>query len=308
MLPLLLSFFCLQASAQDRVVFTSLTPANYDHASNSDLYFLEQGKVLQLTDDPYDDYSPTLSPDGKWVVFITDRWKHESDGDSQLALLNVDTKEVARLDIGWRFWAHAPHFSKDGKQIYFSRAKALVENNEPMGNYLLFSLNFKTKALTQLTQHPYGNYLDPIPAPNGKSLAFRYAADGRQVLKILDLNNLKEESLSITPQSEAAVYKPAWRSQDVLTFMSSHGQGEPLMDNLFSLNLHNKQADQILIDSRIRDFNSICWLSPQRGYLSARTPGAAAIEIYAFSLTAKGLNLKIVSPPDFRVSTDIDCR
>jgi len=92
----------------------------------SDLYAfdLASKKVRQLTNDYYADIQPNYSPDGKWIVFATDRLsvgnkKLQHHFAHNLALLNVATGEVRNLD----FFSDAnnldPEFAANGTTIYF---------------------------------------------------------------------------------------------------------------------------------------------------------------------------------------------
>jgi len=79
------------------------------------------GSVQRLTDAAADDTDPVWSPDGKSVVFASDRWSDV--GHQSLALLDLRTRQIRRLttsddiDIGSRW-------SPDGSRIAFARRHA----------------------------------------------------------------------------------------------------------------------------------------------------------------------------------------
>jgi WD40 repeat protein len=53
---------------RERIVYTTVRPANWE------LYLFDHGAVSkQVTNDPALDYDPTFSPDGRWVVFCSER-------------------------------------------------------------------------------------------------------------------------------------------------------------------------------------------------------------------------------------------
>src|SRR5688572_31452259 len=56
-------------SLEETVVYSSIQPANWD------LYIFDQPGATprRLTTDPGLDYNPAVSPDGRWVVFTSER-------------------------------------------------------------------------------------------------------------------------------------------------------------------------------------------------------------------------------------------
>lgn len=93
---------------------------------HSDLYIynLSSKKLTQLTDDMYSDYHPSFSRDGKKLVFSTDRISLQSgyegvDIPLGLALIDIATKSVEKIDIFPGANNLNPQFSADDSQIYF---------------------------------------------------------------------------------------------------------------------------------------------------------------------------------------------
>ena len=70
-ISIILTVFVLAtiAFSQDRILYSTLRPANWD------IYLFDgQGREpRRLTDDPALDYNPVFSPDGRWVVFCSER-------------------------------------------------------------------------------------------------------------------------------------------------------------------------------------------------------------------------------------------
>ncbi len=89
-----------------------------------DLYLWSQGAGLKrLTDAPGDDFGPSWSPDGRWLVFSTARWTPRDDIDADLAMLEPATGVIRHLTSGpdYDTW---PTWSPDGTRIAFSRRRA----------------------------------------------------------------------------------------------------------------------------------------------------------------------------------------
>lgn len=98
------------------VVFTGLTTAG-----TSDLYLLDfaTDRLVALTNDYYDENDPDISPDGRWVVFSSDRTPFGREGATNLFLLDLETRDMRHLTYGpWR--DRGPRWSRDGEEIVFS--------------------------------------------------------------------------------------------------------------------------------------------------------------------------------------------
>lgn len=103
--------------APDRksVVFSGLTLSGY-----SDLYrvTLPDGRLERLTSDRFQDVDPSISPDGRSVVFSSDRTPFGPDGSRNLFIMNLETKEIRYLTYGdWN--DQGPRWAADGR-IWFT--------------------------------------------------------------------------------------------------------------------------------------------------------------------------------------------
>jgi len=112
------------------VVFSGLAVSGY-----SDLYrlWLGDGRLERLTSDRYQDLDPTVSPDGRTVVFSSDRTPFGPQGGRNLFTLDLATGTIAYLTYGdWRDdqprWAPGP----DGR-IFFA--------SDRDGTYQIYSVD-----------------------------------------------------------------------------------------------------------------------------------------------------------------------
>lgn len=92
-----------------------------DFSGSTDLYLLEtdSGKLRKLTNDYYDDRDPDISPDGKKIIFSSDRTTFGNESGYNLFLFDLATGNIDYLTIG-RQTDSSPHFSDDGSKIIFT--------------------------------------------------------------------------------------------------------------------------------------------------------------------------------------------
>jgi len=148
------------ADASDRVSYTSSRPGNWD------IYLFEHSGAAprRLTDDPGLDYDPVVSPDGRWLVFCSER-----NGSPDLYAVDLANGGEPRLLIESEALEDQAAFSPDGATLAFVSSIA--------GNADVFVLPFRPR-LTQpisvarnLTRDPGGDFR-PAFAPDGRSIAF----------------------------------------------------------------------------------------------------------------------------------------
>ncbi len=147
-----------------------------NHDGNLELYIMDaDGKNMRkLTNAPrcYNG-GPFFSPDGKRVIFRSDRKKKDH---LQLYVINSDgTGEKALTDdLTWVFWA--PYWYKDGKHIIYTAA----DHNVPgRPNYDLYWMNIDTGKKVRITYAPGADIL-PVFSPDYKKVMWTSTRDGRQ--------------------------------------------------------------------------------------------------------------------------------
>jgi WD40 repeat protein len=97
------------------VAFSGLAVSGY-----SDLYrlWLDDGRLERLTSDRYQDLDPTFGPDGRTLVFSSDRTPFGPEGARNLFTLDLATGAIGYLTYGdWR--DDQPRWAPDGR-VFFS--------------------------------------------------------------------------------------------------------------------------------------------------------------------------------------------
>lgn len=95
------------------IVFTGVNKGGF-----SDLYILNlmNNEIIRLTNDLYDDRDPVFSPDGKKILFSSDR---SSTKKYNLFLYDIDSKVISYLTFGNENY-YSPHWPVEGGKIFFT--------------------------------------------------------------------------------------------------------------------------------------------------------------------------------------------
>lgn len=115
------------------------------------LYNLRTKKTVQLTNDRYSDIQPQWSPDGDYILFVSDRpapGRAYNSRSLQLTLLNVRESDITALDIFPGAENLNPLFSPAGDSIYF------LSNRDGFRN--LYSYAIASGNVFQLTDYYTG--------------------------------------------------------------------------------------------------------------------------------------------------------
>lgn len=140
-----------------RLVFAS------NASGNDDIWLMDadgNGKT-QLTHDTAEDYSPTPTPDGRYVVFVSNR---HASGNHNLWRMNLDGGDYRRLTKG-HVDAH-PHVSADSRWVVYSSYDA--------GRRTLWKVPVEGGDPVQVTERVSSW---PVVSPNSRWIAARMSED-----------------------------------------------------------------------------------------------------------------------------------
>ena len=150
---------------RETIVYSSIQPANWD------LYLFESpgGHPRRLTTDPGLDYNPAVSPDGRWVVFTSER-----SGSPDLYVLDLEGDRTLRPLVTGPALEDAADISPDGRQLLFVSTRN--------GNADVFVVPFRPDdphgagEPKNLTRHAAGDY-NPVFSPDGTRILFSSSRD-----------------------------------------------------------------------------------------------------------------------------------
>lgn len=164
-----------------------------EFSGKTDLYILnlETNNLERLTNDYYDERDPDISPDGKYIVFSSDRTTYGKDKCYNLFLYNLENDKIDYLTIGNQI-DYSPNFSDDGSKIIFTSTVGGPQN--------IWMINL-------------GN---PVSTETSKSGTNSVLSEG-------NINYDKLEMRQITNFTTAA-FDPKWSGKDRIVF-STFEQG-----------------------------------------------------------------------------------
>lgn len=150
------------------------------------------GQRLRLTETDSNERTPKWSPDGRQLVFASDR-----DGNREIYVMDIARDRLDNLTQhpapDWQ-----PAWSPDGARIAFSSYRD--------GDWEVYVINIDGTNLVRLTQHE-ANDFSPTWSPDGSRLLFVSRRQGDADLFTIDLDTLELVQLT---RSEMDEYDPAW--------------------------------------------------------------------------------------------------
>jgi Tol biopolymer transport system component len=149
----------------------------------------------RLTRSPDPEFQPTLSPDGRFIIY-----RREPNGHPQLWVMNADGSEQHRLTRDGGF----PAWSPDGSMI------AYAPGGGPSGMSGISIMNADGSGLRRLPQTDGGEY--PSWSPDGMRIAFNSNLSGEAKIFIADVDGSRVVDLSGVGEGGQVAWSPDGRS------------------------------------------------------------------------------------------------
>jgi hypothetical protein len=175
-----------------KIVFSAL-----DIGGKSDLYLfdLRTKKLTRLTNDYYDDRDADFSPDGKTLVFSSDRTSYGYNNRYNLFIYNLEDNSISYLTTGDQV-DFSPQFSSDGNKIVYTSTTGRIQNiwyldlsdgisSQGRGEYKEIT-GLQVKKLTNFTTAAF----DPRWAGDNRVVFASYENGNINVRMLKDVNEL----------------------------------------------------------------------------------------------------------------------
>jgi len=149
--------------------------------------------LTRLTDNATGDLDPDWSPDGKRIVFTSDRDAASPGTAFDLYAMNTDGSRVTRLTFEGRVF-RLPFWAPGGKEIAFTADDGI------------YKMNADGTGLTFLTGG--SSELSSVWSDDGKQIAFSSARDGDLEVYVMNADGTGITRLTFSPGDDAP---SAWR-------------------------------------------------------------------------------------------------
>ena len=211
-----------------RIVFVS----DRDRFKNDDLvityeiYVMDAdgGNPQNLTNDLNDDYTPSWSPDGKRIAFVSERDGHVIDGwpTNEIYVMDADGGNQQNLTNNPHY-DMSPSWSPDGKRIVFQS-----DREEPLRDVDIYVMDADGKNPQNLTNNPNSDW-HPSWSPDGKRIVFSARRDGKfeiattHEIYVMDADGGNQQRLTENRQND---WFPSWSPDGKRIAFASDRKGE----------------------------------------------------------------------------------
>ena len=283
-----LTLLMVCADAQAQIAFSSNRDGNYEiYVMNA-----EGANLQKLTNNPAADHSPSWSPDGKRIVFMSARDGHVDAHGSpifEIYVMDADGGNPQNLTNNLSYET-SPSWSPDGKRIAFD------SNRDGRFNWEIYVMDADGGNVQRLTNNPdpNGHPDDRYPSwsPDGKRIVFSARREGHVVhnldityeIYVMDADGQNEQRLTENRNND---WYPSWSPDGQRIAFASDRKGD-----LGNFDIHVMDADggnqQKLTNHRAWD-SSPSW-SPNGKRIVFRSKRDGNWEIYV--MDADGGNLQ----------------
>ncbi|MBO6586181.1 MAG: PD40 domain-containing protein [Gracilimonas sp.] len=213
----------------------------------------DSSDLQQLTffDIGEDATQPSWSPDGEKIIFTSNKygistgpalWTMNSDGSNQEVLYDPEPENEHVPPLIGEY----PHWSPNGEHVLFQ----LCMNCQIISDYNIFTFNFTTKEVRQITDHQAID-IDPYWSPDGAEVSFISDREYRESGSgdyYSDLYVLKSDTIKEKLTQNRNVRFPIWNStkQEIAFTSISTPEG------IYSIDLDNQEVSPIIENSSDR--------------------------------------------------------
>lgn len=148
----------------------------------------------------YDRSSPSFSPDGRKLAFISPRSWQGTRMTPQLFTMNLDGSEEKQLTPsvkGVRSYRTSPDWSPDGLRV------AYMQQN---GDFQVWVIDVRTQSMKKLTT--FAENEDPTWAPDNRHIAIASTRGGTKEIWVMDVESGRMRQLTNAPGARLPAWSP----------------------------------------------------------------------------------------------------
>ena len=154
-----------------------------------------ENRIRRLTTNWTNDMSPSWSPDGRHIAFVSER---DSDGDREIYVIGSDGSNPRRLTNHWN-GDYSPTWSPDGRRIAFNSFR-------DDDNFEIYVIGSDGSNLRRLTNH-WAYDGSPSWSPDGRHIAFVSNRDDNGEIYVMGSDGSNPRNLT---NHSAVDWSPSW--------------------------------------------------------------------------------------------------
>jgi TolB protein len=208
-----------------------------DQTGNKDIFVIDsRGATLNLTNNPATDEWARWSPNGKQIVFDSNR----DGGVFEIFVMNADGSGLTQLTHP-PVLARYPGWSPDGKQIVFRKGIDIYTMNSDGG------------AAVPLTSEVAPAFAQmPVWSPNGKQIAFMSLREGYCAVFLMNSDGSNQTNLTPKNPSDSSSSwcsrAPAWSADGKAIYFMSFRPSTSGLSEIFSIEPDGTNTRQLSFD------------------------------------------------------------
>jgi len=178
------------------MVILALGEGGYSHL----FAYQSNSPLIRLSDGPWSDITPSISPDGNLLTFASNR-----DGSWDLYTLNLIDGAITRITTSMEYDA-SPSFSPDNQWLAY---ESYVPEEEG-GNLEIFIRPLDgSQGPIRLTNNSAADF-SPVWSPGGREIAFISTRSGESEVWLADLDQTTDRFKNLSRDSSTIETFPAW--------------------------------------------------------------------------------------------------